>query len=43
MTATDVRWQQRLDNYQRALSQLQSAVALSGTRELSELEQQGGK
>lgn len=37
----DIRWQQRLDNYQRALRQLQSAVTLSQTRALSELEQQG--
>jgi nucleotidyltransferase substrate binding protein (TIGR01987 family) len=37
----DIRWQQRLDNYGRALLQLQSAVQLSQTRELSELEQQG--
>ena len=37
----DIRWQQRLTNYQRALSQLQKAVKLRQTRELSELEQQG--
>lgn len=35
------RWQLRLDNYVRALRQLQSAVALSRERALSELEQQG--
>lgn len=37
----DIRWHQRLDNYGRALAQLQSAVALSQARALSELEQQG--
>lgn len=41
MNTADIRWQQRLDNYTRALGQLQSAVALSGERSLSELEQQG--
>ena len=37
----DVRWKQRLANYQRALASLQSAVALVQVRPLSELEQQG--
>lgn len=37
----DIRWHQRLANYSRALAQLQKAVALSQSRELSELEQQG--
>lgn len=37
----DIRWHQRLANYSRALVQLQKAVALRQTRELSELEQQG--
>lgn len=37
----DIRWQQRLTNYQRALAQLADAVALSQTRPLSPLEQQG--
>ncbi|MGJ7579668.1 nucleotidyltransferase substrate binding protein [Variovorax sp. RHLX14] len=41
MTGEDVRWQQRLDNYVRALAQLRSAVQLAATRELSELENQG--
>ena len=41
MGTSDIRWQQRLDNYRRALLQLQSAVALAGERALSELEQQG--
>ena len=39
--ATPPRWQLRLDNYVRALRQLQSEVALSRERALSELEQQG--
>jgi len=38
---SDIRWLQRLDNYRRALRQLQAAVALAGERPLSELEQQG--
>jgi len=37
----DVRWKQRFQNYQKALAQLKSAVALSRQRELSELEEQG--
>lgn len=37
----DIRWQQRLDNYQRALESLTEAVALSRERSLSDLEQQG--
>lgn len=37
----DVRWKQRFDNYQRALSQMTVAVELSRTRPLSDLEQQG--
>lgn len=41
MSAPDIRWQQRLDNYVRALAQLQSAVELERSRALSELEQQG--
>lgn len=41
MNTPDIRWKQRLDNYARALKQLQSAVGLAATRELSELEQQG--
>ena len=39
--ADDIRWQQRLSNYRRALAQLQNAVDLSHARDLSELEQQG--
>lgn len=41
MSTSDIRWQQRLDNYARARKQLQSAVDLAATRELSDLEQQG--
>lgn len=37
----DVRWKQRFASYQKALSALQNAVALSKERALSELEQQG--
>ncbi len=38
---TDVRWHQRFSNYEKALTQLQDAVALSEQRELSPLEKQG--
>ena len=41
MTNPDIRWHQRLRNYQAALNRLQSAVELSKTRALSTLEQQG--
>ncbi len=37
----DVRWIQRFSNYQKALSQLKSAVQLSKKRKLTELEEQG--
>lgn len=37
----DVRWLQRLNNYQSALGSLQEAVTLSQTKGLSDLEQQG--
>jgi nucleotidyltransferase substrate binding protein (TIGR01987 family) len=37
----DIRWQQRFNNYLRALQTLSRAVALSQERPLSELEQQG--
>jgi nucleotidyltransferase substrate binding protein (TIGR01987 family) len=37
----DVRWQQRLSNYVRALSRLSAAVALAHRRQLTDLEQQG--
>jgi len=41
VNGSDIRWQQRLDNYGRALKQLRAAVTLASERELSELEQQG--
>lgn len=41
MTNTDVRWQQRLNNYAKALHQLSLAVQLAKKRSLSELEKQG--
>ena len=41
MVMEDVRWQQRLENYQNALQRLVDAVALQRERPLSELEQQG--
>ena len=37
----DIRWHQRFSNYEKALTQLQDAVALSEQRELSPLEKQG--
>lgn len=37
----DTRWRQRLSNYEKALANLSAAVALSATRPLSQLEQQG--
>ncbi|MBU1069010.1 MAG: nucleotidyltransferase [Gemmatimonadales bacterium] len=37
----DVRWMQRFSNYLQALESLKRAVALSGTRPLTELEMQG--
>lgn len=41
MKNTDVRWQQRLTNLQKALQQLDEAVDLMNQRELSKLEKQG--
>ncbi|KGP64000.1 hypothetical protein EP47_03490 [Legionella norrlandica] len=41
MTNVDIRWQQRLSNYARALQQLSSTVNLAQARPLSELEKQG--
>lgn len=38
---TDIRWQQRLDNYSTALRQLESAVEIAKARPLSDLEKQG--
>ena len=37
----DIRWQQRFDNYQRALESLKNAVLLAKERNLTNLEQQG--
>lgn len=37
----DIRWQQRLSNYKRALHSLTEAVELSAERPLSDLEKQG--
>jgi nucleotidyltransferase substrate binding protein (TIGR01987 family) len=37
----DIRWKQRLDNFQRALRQLTLAMELKAQRPLSDLEQQG--
>lgn len=37
----DIRWQQRFSNYCKALNQLEKAVQLASTRELSDLEKQG--
>jgi nucleotidyltransferase substrate binding protein (TIGR01987 family) len=37
----DVRWRQRFQSFQKALSQLRAAHALAQQRSLSELEQQG--
>lgn len=41
MTDQDIRWLQRLSNYQRALGQLTRAVELAQSRPLSELERLG--
>ncbi|MCL7462527.1 nucleotidyltransferase substrate binding protein [Pseudomonas sp. NW5] len=37
----DIRWHQRLQNFQRAFAELDEAVALSHARGLSKLEEQG--
>ena len=37
----EARWQQRFDNYCKALLQLEEAVDLMASRELSNLEKQG--
>ena len=39
MADADVRWLQRLENYERALASLERALSLAATRPLSELEQ----
>ena len=41
MNNKDIRWEQRFNNYKKALSQLNNAVELSKERKLTELEQQG--
>ena len=41
MVTKDIRWQQRLANFEKALKQLKSASDLANQRALSELEQQG--
>ena len=41
MTTPDIRWIQRLENFQRALATLERAIELGQTRPLSELEEQG--
>lgn len=37
----DIRWQQRLESFGRALGQMEAAVALKDTRTLSNLEMEG--
>jgi len=41
MTTQDVRWIQRFNHFNKALSQLKEAVALAEKRPLSKLEEQG--
>lgn len=41
MSAHEIRWQQRLANFKKALTQLREAVELSEQRALSRLEKQG--
>ena len=41
MSEQDIRWEQRLSNFNKALGQLEEAVALARERELSNLEEQG--
>lgn len=41
MAGEDIRWQQRLENYEKALLQLNKAAQLNRERPLSELERQG--
>jgi len=37
----DIRWQQRLENFQKAFQELSEAMAIARSRELSKLEKQG--
>lgn len=41
MTEKDIRWLQRLSNYEKALNQLSNAATLAEERKLSDLEEQG--
>ena len=41
MSNPDIRWEQRLANYPKALAQLKEAVQLSQQRPPSDLEEQG--
>jgi nucleotidyltransferase substrate binding protein (TIGR01987 family) len=41
MTAQDIRWIQRFNNYSKAFAQLKAGVELSKQRPLSKLEEQG--
>ncbi len=41
MSQQDIRWQQRFNNYSKALTQLRQAVQLAAQRPLSKLEDQG--
>lgn len=41
MNTQDIRWQQRFNNYKKALTQLHSAVLIAQQRELNPLEMQG--
>ena len=41
MSQTDIRWKQRLNNFSRALVQLENAAKLAEERKLSDLEKQG--
>ncbi|WP_178338749.1 hypothetical protein [Marinobacter nauticus] len=42
MAEQDVRWVQRFSNFKKAFGQLDSAVQLCQTRDLSDLEKQDG-
>lgn len=41
MSQQDIRWQQRFNNYTKALTHLRQAVQLAAQRPLSKLEEQG--
>jgi nucleotidyltransferase substrate binding protein (TIGR01987 family) len=41
MSNHDIRWKQRFSNFTKALKQLESAVNITKSRELSDLEKQG--